>query len=496
MVARCWTLAKQRVDYLLGFIGALAFIYVSLETFWSDSEMWASVVVKYMFQNSPIYVFTIKPLFNFFLWLNYQWSLALNVHPMVTGRFLMALNGLFCLFIVARIVLYQTKNRTAAFLGVFLLFALSTFLKRGGNVRSDMLVTNMILLGVYWQVTDSSVSKVKNLFGSIVLWMAALFVSPKAIFFTAPLVFYTLSKKLLKKKNNFFILSGLFTFLLLVIFFLKDELRLYLEKSLLFFWNSFNEQESGFSYFDPIRLMYVVRFIKENIIILLLTFGFAILNKVGSRTMHRPPGEKFSSISFWAASFILLFYPDRLPFLIASLLPFFVLSLCLNFFVFCKKSFSYWIFILACFTSLAYWARDGVLYHSNSEQRLVSSWLDQEFLSLPKLKIWDPSGVLPHTSAEYYFLGPAQDIDNHANFYFVRDAEADIFLYTKKAIYLEPELSMVLNAKYRDLGGGVFVRKNLESQLGSNRINQIQKELMFGFKGQHLSRLFRFDVEY
>ena len=67
MITRCWTFAKQRVDFVLAILIGLVFVYISLESFWTDSEMWAAVAAKYMFHNETAvyYNYSIKPIFNF-----------------------------------------------------------------------------------------------------------------------------------------------------------------------------------------------------------------------------------------------------------------------------------------------------------------------------------------------------------------------------------------------------------------------------------------------
>lgn len=484
MITRCWAFAKQRVDILLLFFIGLGFIYSSLESFWTDSEMWASVVAKYMFQNEMPYSFAIKPLFNLFLWINYQWSAALDVHPMVTGRFLMALNALFCAYLVGKILFFLTKNYALALVGVFLLFGFSTFFKRAANVRSDMLVTTCLLFGVYIHLVYST-SRIKGILSPSFLWISALLVSPKSIFFSGALLVYNLSKKIL--------IGGVFVIIILFFFFGKEGLRDYFLNSWLFFIHSFTEKETGLSYFDPIRFMHIVRFFKENIFLILGFAIFVFFNHTKAVTVKK---NKEVSLLAGISVLLLLFYPDRLPFLISSVLPFLILFICLHFGSAWVKNKTYWIFILSCSLASLYWSKDMTQHHSNKEQRVVSAWLDQQFMQAPELNIWDPSGILPHSNAHYFFLGPAQHKDNHRNIFNIRDGITDIFLYTSKAYYIEPELSQYLKDKYHNVAGGVFVRKDLPQKMDPLVFDQLWRQLREGLKGQQLTELFRFDFEY
>lgn len=484
MITRCWELSKQRVNIALGLLLSLVFVYVSLEGFWTDSEMWAAVVVKYMFHDNPFYSFAIKPLFNLLLWFNFQWSLYLDLHPMVTGRFLMAINGLISAYLVSQILFLLTKDRWASALGFVLLLSFSTFVKRGGHVRSDLLVTTFVLAGVYFHILKN-----ENKFLPFFLWSLVVLLSPKAVFFSIPLVGYLFSKSIFTYKKTFlysliFIMSSIFIF---------PATRLAAVNSWSFFVDQFTVDGMGFGYFSLIRFTHVIRFLEENFILL----GFFI----GSFFFYFHAGMKQSlprviNLVSLIALLVFLIYPDRLPFLIASLLPFFTLFLVLRLYPLWKKKWVYGFVVVMCLSSFAYWSQDVVRYHSNTEQRLLADWLDQQFLTVPELTVWDPSGVLARSKADYFFLGPAQDKDNRGTLYNIKEQHTDIFLYTSKAFYLEPDVSAVLKLHYGNVGGGVFIRREMGGKVDEKRLNRLKKSIAQEMKNKTLTKLYRFDFEY
>lgn len=445
--------------------------------------MWAAVVAKYMFQNDPHYIFAIKPLFNFLLWLNYQWAVSLDLHPMVTGRFFMAINGLLGAVLVGKISYHLTKDQRVFWLSFFLILGFSTFIKRGGHVRSDMLVSTFIMFGIYLQL-------VKNYqIASTFFWLLAMLITPKAALFSIPLIIFLYKKWFVNKK----VIIALITFFILAIS-LFNSIQTALLNSWDFFISSFSAQETGFSYFDPIRFIHVERFFKENIfIVVFLTIAllYAALTK---KKMCQIP--RLILIASSIAFLIFLFYPDRLPFLIASLLPFFVLFLVLYLWSTLQKKGIFQSLLILALLSFGYWSYKIPQEHSNKEQRLLADWLDQQFVVMPNLTVWDPSGVLAKTKAHYFFLGPAQTKDNYASLHFVQKGEVDIFLYTAKAFYIEPELSAGLMQYYNDLGGGVYIKRETEQKLDKIQLYEMKKAFNQELQNKLLTKIYRFDFEY
>lgn len=445
--------------------------------------MWATVVAKYMFQNDPHYIFAIKPLFNFLLWLNYQWAASLDLHPMIMGRLFMAINGVLCATLVGKISYHLTKDQRAFWLSFFLLLGFSTFVKRGGHVRSDLLVSTFIVLGLYLQVLKNC--KIASTF----FYLMAMLVTPKAGLFSIPLIVF-LYKDWLFNKKVIIPFAGFFVLTII----LSNTIQTAVLNSWNFFISSFSTQETGFSYFDPIRFIHVVRFFSENIILITFVLTILLYALLQKQNKIKIPDAILIAVSI--ACLIFLFYPDRLPFLIASLLPFFVLFFVLRSWRVLQKKWIFQGLLVISFLSFGYWAYKIPQEHSNKEQRLLADWLDQQFVSMPNLSIWDPSGVLAKAKAHYFFLGPAQSKDNYGSLHFVQNGEVDIFLYTAKAFYIEPELSAGLMQHYNDLGGGVYIKRETEKKMNKIQLYEIQKSFSRELQNKSLAKIYRFDFEY
>ncbi len=106
--------------------------------FWTDSEMWPVSATKYLFSTRPEYYFGTKPLFHFGLYLVQAFSQILEVHPMDVARAIMVFNSLGIILAVF-LIMKHLAGPERAVLAVALLVALPVFIKRGGEVRSDLL---------------------------------------------------------------------------------------------------------------------------------------------------------------------------------------------------------------------------------------------------------------------------------------------------------------------------------------------------------------------
>ena len=131
---------------LVSILTIAAFGALSLLTHWTFSEVYSVHTARYLFSGeySRDFLFSLKPLFNLFLFVSFKISEWLSVYPMTLARFLFFLNGIGIVFLTWLIVRKQSNVFSAA-LAVLILVSSPIFLERGFRVRSDLLVTTLSL---------------------------------------------------------------------------------------------------------------------------------------------------------------------------------------------------------------------------------------------------------------------------------------------------------------------------------------------------------------
>ena len=159
----------------------IVFAGIGFLAHWNASEIYPVHTAQYLFsKNMSSYLFSMKSLYNFLLFLSFYFSDLFSVFPMTVARMLFALNG--CLLMALLFVLVRKKTDSLnAFLAVFLFVGSQIFLERGFRVRSDLLVSTFTLFSVYLAMERDN----KNLwrFVYMVLFFAgSLLISPKAVY--------------------------------------------------------------------------------------------------------------------------------------------------------------------------------------------------------------------------------------------------------------------------------------------------------------------------
>ncbi len=414
--------------------------------------MWATVVVKDMFSGSPYYDFSLKPLFNALMYVNYKIAAIFEIHPMFVARTLFALNtGLVCL-IAMGILRRMNVSRSAAWLALFLLVTTSTFIKRFGQVRSDIAALTVILLLIWWALSPDWTQrklrqKLTGFFVALAVCGALTAKSLPLVMAWGALFMAEDWRKMFRERRAMLLVSAL-AFGALGAALLQPSWRIFLD--------SFPAQYMGSEYFARVRFMHVQRFFFENpvaLVVLAANFIFAT----------RPPewigpgARKLAAFACFAWIYLLVF-PDRLPFFIAALAPLFFIAFAPA--LESKRATGFLKSLVVAFGvfSLLYWSSVLFLRHNHREQAEYSRWARERFAKNPALSIYDPVGVLPFTDAYNWFLGPAQR-SNDIILQLIQFKKVDVLFYVSKLEILEPALSVFLRLNYVHDGTGLFLRK-------------------------------------
>ena len=367
-------------------------------SFWTDSEMWAASASQWWLRGSPYYDFSLKPLFHALLYLNYTVARALDVHPMLTARAFFAGNAILCVLLVFRILRARGLPPALVTLAVLTLIGNSFFIKRFAQVRSDLLVTTLLLL--LFDFTTRPFWETRKAWERVLLALAlsglGVAITPKSL----PLFALWCALFLYRDFRG---PRGRRVFIGIGAFFLGAAILNW--RALVILLNSFPERLMGAGYFEPVRLIHLVRWWIENPPLI------ALLGLTIWALPRRHRWQEWEERTLWFACAVLVFilvYPDRLPFFLASLLPFLVLPCA---FLLQKISTPPWLrrsVIAFSLFNLVFWGAFLFLRHDYRPQARRSAWAMKTFGENPALTIYDPVGVIPLSAAQNWFVGPAE----------------------------------------------------------------------------------------
>jgi hypothetical protein len=452
-------------------------------SFWTDSEIWATVVVKSMFTDAFEYDFSVKPLFNIILFWNYRLSEIFGGHPMILARILFALNTALVAAIFLKICKRINVNSHSSILALFLCVTNSFFIKRFGQVRSDVLAATIIMAFLWWLLEHQKdrEKRWQTISFSLLALGLTIGITPKSLPLTLAAILIFRAKEILSHARKFRLRSILLGFVLALL------AVIHLHRSWEILLDSIPATLMGSDYWDWARMEHVIRIFKENplmVAVLAGNFGCAFASSAALPPAHR----KLSWLATFAWIYLFVF-PDRLPFFIASLLPLFFLPIAPLLQdrrvtpVLKTLGAGFGVF------SLIYWGALIGFSHNFRVQLDYSNWARETYGTNPGLTIYDPVGVMPYSNAFNWYLGPAER-GNSAVMQMTKDRKIDVIFYVQRLNILEPALAPYLAVHYANDGRGLFVRKiELERDLfKDDRLRMpdlamvLQKELNWAIK--------------
>lgn len=434
-------------------------IYAGFQSFWTDSEMWNVVAAKHLFSSLPEYNFTVKPLLDLILYFNFLVSRVLHIHPMLGARGIFAVNQVFTTGLFFLLVHRLVKNYFLSFVYTLVLVSSSFFIKRYGHVRSDLLVTTL-LLGLCLLGTSESWKKL-NRVKRLGIWLGVLIlavtITPKAIL---PFGFWLITfgrrdlYSLVRGRGGRWLCAGLAA---AAIFYVCAQLD-----SVHFFFTSFGSA-TGPDYLSWNRFQHVTRFIRENsLFIPIWIFSFyCSLRKRGD--WNGACFADFASLTLLE----LLFYPDRLPFFIAALIPFWILPLCANLHLTMAElpKLRPWLrpapYLLTLYglANMGLWSQFLVVSHSSETQQKVIQQFATFAPQFNSLSVYDPVGLIPYSSAFNWFVGPGE-IWNDAAFERIKAQRPEVILFTMRLNLIGKKLTDYLEINYWSDGLGTYILRH------------------------------------
>ncbi len=451
---------------------------VSTQSFWTESEVWATTVVKYLFSNADDYNFTVKPLTNFLLYLSFQVAHFLNVHPMDPARVLYGASFLLMIFLCyALIRRHSTSLRWTALL--MLLFISNSFLlKRGAHVRSDLMMSAVVLLWLNLSELPRTISWSRGtrffvfcLFGAV-----AMALTPKSGLFIYALFALQFCSR--RWRIGLFALAVAATS---TVFIFPQTVAPI--APLRFFVASAFSGPGSLDYFSLRRLWHVNHFLLQNPIFPLIWLRNLW---VGLFDRHRHDSRSLLLIDFANLTFALfLVFPERLPFFIASLIPFWLVALRdLPSDTWCQKVLSKLtpefrtratlVAVLLALSNFVLWESYLIFQHNADSHHAYVKWLRQFEPQFARLNVYDPAGVIPFLPVDHWFLGPGEQ-HNEDVVTRIRAKRPDVIITSDKLFLVGPELKPIVLQEYYWDGAGLLIHRQIvhppeRQQIGGREI--------------------------
>jgi len=423
--------------------------YLAQNLYWSDSEMWPLSVARNVFSPYSHQDFFVKPLFNSLLLVLYWIGMGLDMLPLDIARIFMNLNLALIVILIFRIVRRITQNELLSLASAVVFVTAITMVEQGTRIRSDLIACTLNLLTL-----DLILRKGNQ---KLLVWLPALLsmlVTPKAIYFLLAFYpFYPSFKSWPKKKIKKFLIIAVSIVGIVVI--LRYQTIYAIMK---YFLLSFTREGTGLNYFDSLRFEHVIRAIQKDFLLWLLIFA---------RLLWVRSFKGFDAM-FVILVLALAFHPDRMPFFIASLLPFlFIITVSHSAFAGLFKrmqtegkwAFTIVLGLLFAFAMQRFLVRTSFLLqeHNNSLQRQALHLIQGYVIETPFTLVYDPVGIIYKTPSPLdWYIGPGEVDNNREVMKLIRITTPDMILYTMRVRWLEPDIYRFLQENYVNLGGGVY----------------------------------------
>ncbi|MEO0335210.1 MAG: hypothetical protein AAF202_02380 [Pseudomonadota bacterium] len=437
---------------------ALNFLLLAVLCFWADSEAWPVKVASLEGHHRSFYDYAIKPLYLFVLSPFVDLASLLGVYHMDLARLAFALNGLLIAYLGQRLVRKLTKSEVLSFAYVVVLLTSSLFLERGFRVRSDHLGTLIILfcLSVVFSPRFRDNTKLFVILG---LGLFAFLATPKSLLVFLcflPFLWRALALNLKTREGfDWFLTAWGCLFVLVAV------LGLFGGGSFQHLWSyAVGLLKANPGDLHPLsveRLQYVFQFFMRNPLVSVLIAIKVISICVprwheGRSAIHR--GLDFSLLLIF---FVVLIYPNRLPFFLASLLPLVLLilfsldpderaaSLLRDPTSVLKRAL---LFGMGVHIAFGLWTSQKI-YRTNSNlaQRRFVALYSPYLTSAKDAKVYDPSGLIPNKNVYHYYLGPGQVIENRNIAYKLQTEGFDIVFLGQRIAWIFTEFTpLFMNA--------------------------------------------------
>jgi hypothetical protein len=421
--------------------------------YWSDSEIWAVRQGSICVGNWSEYACSWKPLFNLLM---SAVRFCLGTHDifllMTAARGAVAICWGFILFLALR------RKYDPALLVCY--FGSSLFLLDSSVARSDFFALSFLFFHVVILCDKEILEKPRGPLWLVLTAAGAVLFTPKALI--SLLAFLPL-ERLATIKSVFDFRAHLKKALALSLFLLCVVIIVSWQETTLFFLRLFNLRDYGSSYFSMTRFHYLLRTCSENpqIFLLILVWLSGVIGRVvlgRSRAIGR---------ELWSAfllTFVLVFFPDKLPFWISSQI--FLLLFLLGSEIEFNRVLRVAADLAACFTLIVcmHWVFFAARL-SNERQLLLLSELEHVVVANPDAKVYDGIGLAPLQKSPSLFFGPGSLEASMANIGRLSEAGFDVIVLTHKLRGIYFLALPMFSERYNQIAPDIFVRKNWQGSV-------------------------------
>lgn len=463
------TMTRDQFFYVLATIlFSILFIDLALHCYFADSEIWLLTLSQKTFSPNLYISVYYKWFFHFITWLT---SLGIQDTLAIyrAERFVFALVALFSLFLNARLLSLIYNDKTLI-LPIFLFgISASLFFNQGFRIRADILALCLQLLFL-------NVALFVNWRPRLILMPLMILLAlttPKSILFIASDIIFALI--LLGSSSSELSLRGkniLLSVLIPLVFFLAvlgtlslvsphHAALLAIHSALDFYLKSFEVGLGGTQFFRFFDFFYLLRFLRLNPA---HTFVFLLWIFLFYRDLFFDQPRSLLSRAFSSSTICLLLsillYNQKLPFFLGPFLtPVLGYQFAMVFLFFKKKSLTIvstlliGIGLFCCFKQYTL----NIQQNNNNHQLQFISDLQSYKKQNPTTKIYDIIGLLPKMNDYFLFVGPGEVTHRQWIIKTLEMNKPQIYLYTFKNVFLEPDIKNFLDKNYLEIQPGVWI---------------------------------------
>lgn len=455
----------MKTKYFIFAVALVALYFVGVTQYISDSEFWPMTLAKefgsFKADNFALYY---KFVFHALLKIPYFFDLTNSQHIMFVKN-ISTFIGLG--IIVAFFCLCQKlfKSSFVSWIMMIVLITTQTFFSQYSRVRSDLLICLIFLISFLHilRVAEKQKFRVVDFVIQSGLVLLAFFCSPKAIYWILMnFGFLFIYLDFLKNRfRAFLICVGSHFFFLSLMMLVGSALNVGALS------NAENSTSDALGYFmnsSMILFVYIIRMVQFDLLyVALVMVGllFFVFQKQRRRILqNRDKAVLYVGIVALGA---LAIHNQRLPFFIASLLPFISLLMGPLLTEFQTELHDRRVAIasvmLLLFSKYNILYAYGLYWRPNSTQLGEIHQIEKTVQGITSPLVFDGLGVLPRFRNVYLYIDPSPEQDRSALANTIKHANPDVILYNNRSILLEPFLGQELDANFKEIIAGVWVSK-------------------------------------
>ncbi len=481
----------NKLGYILKFfflVLALAFLgfflKLGINGYISDSEIWSVTLAKHWEEWRHSWVFT-RPLFYGVLSLA-EWPFSDAISIFMAAKIVGIVNGLLIVWLTFRLARTISDSgspvqKIVPWVAIVFLLSNSGFLNQGYRIRSDLFACTLLLFVLERSLQPGRKYTIKN----NLWWFLPVLATPKALISILPFAAFPMSKK---AKTAVGAVAFLGIFVLMLVY----------PQGLTYFGETVIPSKEKIGLLAPERFLYLQRLFEKNYLFFSLLFVRTI-TLFTRRSSEERRSQKNFNVFVAISAVIVLLYPDKPPFFLASFLPIFSVFaalLCEDIWLALereipqnrKKFYRYLYVSSLIFLGLALGVNgkrhiEIFSVANNSKAEFNSIKIIEKYLNdYPAATYYDVVGIIPQRATHRFFVGPHDPVTNSYTMYELKANPPHLLFYVQKLSFLEPDIKDLIESQYYPLGSNIYARwfflekpMKLANKAGTRLQEELQK---------------------